>query len=207
MAGKTPSPICKKCGALKVLKPDGKKRPLAYKCIPCINAYNQNPIRKETNRLNNIKQKNNRKIRRNWRRKNDPEFRDREYKKNTIYIKNRIKNDIEFKLKRNLRSRLSKAIKRNSKKGSAVNDLSCSIEDFKWWLEFWFEEGMTWDNYGQGQGKWNIDHIIPLALVDLTNKRELLKVCNYKNLQPLWEINHKEKSKIDSIKINEKRNP
>lgn len=205
MAGKTPSPICKKCGNVKELKRNGKKRPLVYKCIPCISAHNQTPARKEANRLNNIKQKNNRKKRRNWRRKNDPIFREKEYKKNAIYTKNRIQNDIRFKLKKNLRVRLNRAIKRNSKTGSAVKDLGCSIEDFKWWLEFWFEEGMTWDNYGQGLSKWNIDHIIPLASVDLTNKEEFLKVNNYKNLQPLWEKNHKEKTKIDNIKINEKR--
>ena len=47
---------------------------------------------------------------------------------------------------------------------------------------------MTWDNYGNGHGYWNIDHKIPLSIVDLTNREEFLKVCHYTNLQPMWAI-------------------
>jgi hypothetical protein len=41
---------------------------------------------------------------------------------------------------------------------------------------------MNWDNYSfRG---WHIDHIIPLT--SAKNEEELIKLCHYTNLQPLW---------------------
>ena len=107
-------------------------------------------------------------------------------KRKVQYMLDRAKNDMKFRLVKNLRSRLNTALKRNYKAGSAIKDLGCPMEDLKWWFEFWFDEGMGWNNYGQKPGQWSIDHIQPLAKFDLTNRNELLEACNYKNLQPLW---------------------
>ena len=105
--------------------------------------------------------------------------------------------DVNFKLASRLRSRLTKAIKRGQKAGSAVDDLGCSVEDLKKHLELKFQPGMTWENWGHGDGKWNIDHIMPLSAFDLTNRQHVLLVCNYLNLQPLWfEENMKKGKKI-----------
>ena len=100
------------------------------------------------------------------------------------YSKNRRKTDIQFKLSHNLRSRLKSAIKGNFKIGSAVNDLGCSIEQLKQYLESKFLLGMTWDNWTTDG--WHIDHIKPLASFDLTDKKQFLEACHYTNLQPLW---------------------
>lgn len=102
--------------------------------------------------------------------------------KNKIYWQNKYHTDINFKLAVILRSRLFSAIKNNQKKGSAVDDLGCSIEELKKYLESQFTEGMNWDN----QGEWHIDHIEALANFDLTSIDELKKACHYSNLQPLW---------------------
>ena len=91
---------------------------------------------------------------------------------------------IKFRLSNILRSRLNKAIKGGYKAGSAVTDLGCSIPELKLYLESKFQEGMTWDNYGHKT--WHIDHILPLSKFDLSNREELLRACNYTNLQPLW---------------------
>jgi hypothetical protein len=45
---------------------------------------------------------------------------------------------------------------------------------------------MSWENWGSGSGKWQIDHIFPLAKADLTQRVQLLACCNWQNLQPLW---------------------
>ncbi len=112
---------------------------------------------------------------------------------------NRRKTDIRFRLSSNLRSRLKIALKCNYKRGSAVRDLGCSIDFFKQYMESLFTVGMSWDNYGQGLGRWSIDHIIPLSRVDLTDREQLLKVCHYTNLQPLWDMENK--SKFNKLEI------
>ena len=43
---------------------------------------------------------------------------------------------------------------------------------------------MTWDNWTTDG--WHIDHIKPLSSFDLTDRKQLLEVCHYTNLQPLW---------------------
>lgn len=89
-----------------------------------------------------------------------------------------------------LRTRIGKIIKNNQKSGSAVKDLGCSIEDFKKYLQSKFQDGMTWENYGE----WHIDHIKPLSLFNLTDKQQFLQACNYINLQPLWAEENLRKS-------------
>lgn len=94
----------------------------------------------------------------------------------------RYKTDIKFVLTKRLRVRLRKALKGNYKKGSAIRDLGCSVDELKIHLESKFTKGMSWDNYGE----WHIDHIRPLSSFDLTDAEQLKQACHYTNLQPLW---------------------
>jgi hypothetical protein len=98
---------------------------------------------------------------------------------------------VENRLAQNLRVRLVMAIRRESKKGSAVKDLGCSIPELKLYLENRFQPGMTWDNYGSD---WHIDHIRPLANYDLTDREVLKQLVHYTNLQPMWAIDNIKKS-------------
>lgn len=106
--------------------------------------------------------------------------------------KERFNEDINFRISITMRSRLSMAVKTNSKTGSAVRDLGCSIEEFKLYIEAKFEPWMTWDNFGVykvgGERKWHLDHIKPLASFDLTDDEQLKEAVNYKNYQPLCAI-------------------
>lgn len=108
--------------------------------------------------------------------------------------------DPQYRLTVNLRIRLNKAIENDQKIGSAIDDLGCSIDFLKNYLESLFQYGMTWDNYGKGSGKWQIDHIKALCLFNLTNRSELLEAVNYKNLQPIWYEDHMFKTQQDIVK-------
>lgn len=108
--------------------------------------------------------------------------------------------NLNFRLSCRLRARLSHSIRNNHKMGSGVSDLGCSIDEFIKYLENQFLDGMDWGNYGHGVNKWNIDHIVPLLSVDLTDREQLLKVCHYSNLRPLWMIdNLKKGNRIENI--------
>lgn len=90
------------------------------------------------------------------------------------------------RIKSNLRSRLHQVIIGRNKTYSAVKDLGCSWEHFKEHIQSKFTEGMTWDNYGE----WHIDHIFPLAKVNIANPEELKTAIHYTNLQPLWALDN-----------------
>ncbi len=121
-------------------------------------------------------------------------------KRREYYYKNKAKvnriaveyrnNNIQAKLACNLRRRLNSALRGNQKTGSAVKDLGISVEGLKKYLESKFynnvatSEEMNWYNYGY-KG-WHMDHIIPLSIFDLTDRKQFLESCHYTNLQPLW---------------------
>jgi hypothetical protein len=111
--------------------------------------------------------------------------------------KERYHSDLNYRLRVILRTRLLKAIINKSKVGSAIRDLGCSIDFLKTYLESKFEPGMTWKNQGNGEGKWNIDHIKALANFDLTDQQQFKDACRYTNLQPMWYIDNLRKSDKD----------
>jgi len=125
------------------------------------------------------------------------------HENNPDYRKNKYKNNIKFKIKCILRARLNAAIKINQKSGSAVDDLGCSIEEFKIYLESKFEPWMNWENHGKyskTKQTWHIDHIIPLDNFNLENREEFLKACHFSNLQPLLAKSNLSKgSKLDFV--------
>ena len=108
--------------------------------------------------------------------------------------RNRYQTDVNYRLSSNLRSRLHKLTSGLVRAGSAIRDLGCTIEEFCSYLMSRFRPGMSWANYGSGPGRWNIDHEIPLAAFDLTNREQFLKACHYSNLQPMWASENFSKS-------------
>lgn len=87
-----------------------------------------------------------------------------------------------YRISRNLRSRLRSALRGRAKRGSAVRDLGCSVEELMAHIESKFHHQMTWENYG----KWHIDHIRPLSSFNLSDPEQVKAACHFTNLQPLW---------------------
>ena len=111
-----------------------------------------------------------------------------------IYIKQRRAKDPLFKMKDNLRSRTYKAFKNGgyNKNTKTAKTLGAPFQEVFDHLENLFTEGMSWEN----QGEWHVDHIIPLASAN--TKEELIALCHYTNLQPLWaEDNLSKGSKLN----------
>jgi hypothetical protein len=87
-----------------------------------------------------------------------------------------------FKMKENLRRRTLKAFKAKGwqKSGGTELLLQGTYSEVFDYIESLFVNGMNWNN----QGEWHIDHIIPLG--SAKTKEDIIKLFNYKNLQPLW---------------------
>lgn len=112
--------------------------------------------------------------------------------------RHKMATDLDYRLRTLLRGRLSKAFSNGYKKGSAVSDLGCSIQHLKLHLELFWDEGMSWLNYGKGEGQWSIDHIKPLSHFDLSDRSQLLQAVHYTNLQPLWHVDNMRKNAADA---------
>jgi len=106
------------------------------------------------------------------------------------WCRKRRKIDPYFKIKRNLRARVYSVLKGKHKDGSAVKDLGCTVSEFKNYIEGLWLKGMSWDNYGNKKNQWSIDHIKAISLFDLSKREELITVCHYTNLQPMWHIDN-----------------
>ena len=100
------------------------------------------------------------------------------------YKKERKKKDPLFKLSELLRGNTYHAFKRMGYKKQTKTQkiLGADFETVKKHIESQFLKGMTWEN--RSDNVWHIDHIIPISFAK--TEEELLKLCSYNNLQPLW---------------------
>lgn len=99
-----------------------------------------------------------------------------------LYVRERLKRDPLFRLIYAMRNRIftafrDKAISQRSKTNEI---LGCDWATLRKNIEAKFTGGMSWDNYGS----WHVDHIVPLASAN--TEAEIVALCHYLNLQPLW---------------------
>ena len=148
--------------------------------------YEKEYAKKNAKKISNYKKEHNKKP---------------EVKKNNYLVRNRRrrkkrKENPAFRIEQNIRSRFSEIMKsaRNNKMHSTFDYVGCDSKFLREHLENQFNEGMTWDNYGYGDDKWNVDHRRPCASFDKTNQDDLFMCWHWTNLQPLWQPeNQKEK--------------
>lgn len=88
------------------------------------------------------------------------------------------------RIRNSLHGRIVIALKhKNAKKVmNTMPYLGCSLEFFLDWMEFQFEDDMSFDNYGQ----WHMDHCKPCNAFDLTDVDEQMKCFHWTNIQPMW---------------------
>lgn len=180
------------CGKCKVEKPftEFSKRSLSKdglqaSCKECRLDLNKKYYNKDKQRERVAK----------WRKNNYIKF----IEQRKEYQKSKREQDPLFKLKHNLTNRTISAFKhkRWNKNTKTQKMLGADYETVKNHIESRFKKGMTWDN----QGEWQIDHIIPLS--SAKTERELIELCHYTNLQPLWaEENMLKGNKIIACRIN-----
>jgi hypothetical protein len=98
----------------------------------------------------------------------------------------KVKTDPEYRIKKYLRIRFWEVINKNksTKSKSILNIMGCTVQEYRNNLESQFKPEMTWENHGK---IWEIDHIIPLSLFNLTKEEEQKKGFHHSNTQPLFK--------------------
>jgi hypothetical protein len=86
------------------------------------------------------------------------------------------------KVIKRLRTRMYHALVGNCKSAPTMELIGCSPDILREHLESQFQEGMSWDNYGE----WHVDHIKPVSSFDMSDDGQQKECFNYTNLQPLW---------------------
>lgn len=120
----------------------------------------------------------------------DMEFRQRQYE----YLQKRRRTNPEVRLAQYVRNRVNALLRGKVKSARALDMVGCSMSDLRQHLEAQFSDGMTWRNHGIGSGRWNIDHVRPLASFDLADPEEQKLAFHFSNLKPEWSDANQEKS-------------
>lgn len=107
-----------------------------------------------------------------------------------VYSRVKKQTDIQYRLRKSLRSRLKNYLKGKLRNDQLAQYLGCSYEELRRHLEQKFKPGMTWSNQGKF---WHVDHIVPLARLDLTTEEGLRTGLHFSNLQPMTAENNKKK--------------
>ena len=111
---------------------------------------------------------------------------------NTVYRRNRYKNDENFRLLQKTRSRIYEALNGRGKSFRTRYILGISLDLYKKWIRFQMTPEMDFSNI-------HIDHVKPISSFDISNEDELLECFNWINTQPLL--------KKDNLKKNNNFNP
>jgi hypothetical protein len=164
--------ICKKCNKQKYLS--CRKEKIEYQ-----KKYKENNLEKISS------------YNKEWRKKNKEyfqeyykEWREKNKEKINEYNKKQYKENIQYKLKNILRSRFYSILKKDKKETSILNLIGCSISNLKSHIEKQFLPEMNWDNHGK---VWEIDHIKPCIIFDLTDPKQQQECFHFTNLQPLFK--------------------
>lgn len=93
-------------------------------------------------------------------------------------------NDPSYRMYRNVLRRTGMALTGRASPAFAVG---CDHHDLRNFIASQFRPGMTWERYRQ----WEVDHVAPLGGV--SDLSELVSLCHYTNLQPLWRSENRRK--------------
>lgn len=83
--------------------------------------------------------------------------------------------------------------RREEMKDSLYPVLGYSKKQLMEHLEFQWQTGMSWSNYGKHMGEWNIDHIFPVSRFSLDATPA--QVNSLSNLRPMWSIDNSKKGR------------
>lgn len=104
----------------------------------------------------------------------------------TDYERNKRQSDPVYRFRTSVRCLIWGYAKKKGYKGSkrVWEMVGCDFDTFLAYIQSQLEEGMTLENYGHGEGCWNIDHITPI--VTAKTDEDVERLNHYSNLRPMW---------------------
>jgi hypothetical protein len=186
---------CAECEEEKTIenfyKKSGRENQWQSYCKPCHLKRNKEAKKRNPNTKLQAK-----KQWKKWSSKEENKIKRKEYQKR--YYAERSKREPFYKLKTRMGSWILQAIKNNNgfKEGSVWEYLPYTPQQLKEHLENQFEDWMTWENHGHGEGYWQVDHIYPQSLLpyDSLEHPNFQKCWALENLQPLCAVKNRAKS-------------
>lgn len=175
--------------------------------------YRENNSEKRSETCKNYRNKNKEKIKINnkiYLEKNKIKIKERSkiyYQNNKKEImekqKSKLSDNPKLRIIKNYRKRTWEVLINGCKSATTIELIGCTPEEFHIHIENQFQEGMTWENYGE----WHVDHIRPIfSFSDLTDPQQQRECFNYKNCRPLWAKENLSRSKTkwnnESIDLN-----
>ena len=146
-----------------------------------------------------------------WRDKNPERFKEHLQKyrgtpeylaKRSLFLREKYHNDIQNRLSQLCRTRVRTLVK-NKRDGLHHELIGCSYGELVKWLEFNFDDSMTWENFGE---HWHIDHVLPCSSFDLADEEQQRTCFHWTNLSPLLKIeNLKKGGKISALHIDKQK--
>lgn len=201
---------CRQCGQTKQYEEFKKGSGTGRTCKSCqhANCRKYKQTHKELiSDYNKIYKAKNANVISQYNHKYNLEHRESIQKRQNVQHSERKKYDVNYRLSCALRSRLNGIFKEKSHEHTLVL-LGCTLDFFRIWIEYNFDEDMTFENYGK---YWHIDHVIPCSVFKLEDKDEQTKCFHWTNLQPLERIENLRKNDtltkemIDKQKYNIKK--
>lgn len=185
--------ICSKCKQIVPIilfwKSKYKKSGLNSVCIPCNKEINKEQFNKhrekrlaEAKKYRDENKEHYKEYFRVYKKEHKDEIREKYKPHVREYQKMKRATDIQYKLKNAISCRIRGTIKNKNGKRS-IDIVGYTIDELKQHLEKQFNNGMSWDNYGE----WQIDHRIPVSYFDLTNDDDIKECWALTNLQPMWK--------------------
>jgi hypothetical protein len=182
--------ICSVCSIKKqnteFHKNSGRLDGLSVYCKECMNSYKRTDKWRHWDNVRTKKRWQTEEYREyhlNYRNQNISRIRKNNNKKHKI----RIHTDFLYRMRRSISKRIHTILGAGKSKRT-LEILGADKTTIKLHFESKFVDGMTWEN----QGKWHIDHIIPISTA--ITEEDVYRLNHYTNLQPLWAKDNLRKS-------------
>ena len=140
----------------------------------------------QRNRCKRYKKNNPEKIQ-NYNKQYKGEHTEETRKYNREYNSERRQNDENFRIRTDNRSAVSHYF---IGRKTFLPIVLCSQGDFAHWIRRNCKPDMTYDNYGE---LWQLDHVIPTCIFDLTDEEQEQFCFSWKNTRPLYKDKNQEK--------------